>query len=247
VSLTVGFLDPDAVRWVERSLGGGWIVTAARRLGGPTGPRLIEVHQGVKTDAVVLRDGDATQSSDRFRFEAETAGLRAAAELGIDAPRVINHDPDGTDAGRLAILSTCLVGENTIPRIVTADRLRALGRAAASLCRTPRNGAGLATRPRPLGDIDVAGERAARSTTLLLERADELLRARPPSVTENVLVHGAGSRAGWALVGLERSGAHERDRGAVALVMFGRCEWSCLVVWLEDCLADGSRRCHGAL
>ncbi len=183
-------LTPEAIGWVERCLGPGSSVVDASRLGGATGPWLLGVRSQRGTETVVLRDGDPDIANERARFEAEAAALRAAEDLGIAAPRLIGDDLSGADSSRLAILSTYLEGANLIPREATHERLLALGRAAASLCRTPPNETGLPVRPRPLSDLDFATERAVGDSTPILDEADQFIAAGTPPLVANVLVHG---------------------------------------------------------
>ena len=183
-------LAADTIAWAERCLGPRSSIVDARRLGGSTGPWLLRVHGASGIESVVLRDGDPHSANERSRFDVEAAALQAAEDLHIAAPRLIGHDLTGAQSSRLAILGTHLTGDNTIPPTATHDRLTALGRAAASLNRTPPNDTGLPVRQRPLADLDFASERAAGNTTELLEEADDFLADGPPAVVANILVHG---------------------------------------------------------
>ena len=183
-------LTAETIGWVERCLGRSASVVHAERLGGITGPWLLRVRRHGDVDAVVLRDGDPTSPNERHRFGVEAAALKAAEDLQIAAPRLIGHDLTGATASRLVILSTHLPGDNLVPPTATHERLKALGRAAASLSRTPPNYTGLPVRSRPLADLDFASERAAGDTTELLREADQFISSNPPPVVTSVLVHG---------------------------------------------------------
>lgn len=183
-------LTSDTIDWVERCLGAGASIVGARRLGGVTGPWRLDVRRPSGTESVVLRDGDPQAANERARFDVESAALRAAEDLQIAAPRLIGHDVTGAQSSRLAILSTHLAGDNTIPPTATHDRLTALGRAAASLNRTPPNDTSLPVRHRPLADLDFAGARAGGDTTDLLQAADDFLADGAPPPLANILVHG---------------------------------------------------------
>jgi aminoglycoside phosphotransferase (APT) family kinase protein len=183
-------LTSSAIGWVERCLGSGSSVVDATRLGGATGPWLLAVRNQRGIETVVLRDGDPEHATEQARFEVEAAALRVAEDLRIIAPRLIGQDLSGAEASRLAILSTHLTGANLIPQEVTHERLLALGRAVASLCRTPPSDTPLPVRPRPLSDLDFASERAAGVSTPILDEADRFIASGPPPHGGNVLVHG---------------------------------------------------------
>ena len=182
-------LAPATVAWAERLLPLGARVVGAARLGGPTGPWLLNVERFGDAFSVVLRAGDPQSVSDRHRFGVESAALDVAEQFHVAAPRLIGCDLTGHDASQLVLLSTHLAGTNTIPTTASPDRLVALGRAVASLTVEPGDDR-LPTRQRPLSDLDFAAQRRAGASTPLLDEADRFLYSRPATDGPKILVHG---------------------------------------------------------
>jgi len=101
-------LDPEAVRWVERSTGGR-VCAVVELFGGITaGMYRVRVSD---TQAVVLRRWDGRVTLDAptlVRREADA--LRSLARTAVPAPRLIAADPLGADAGVPSVLMSLVPG-----------------------------------------------------------------------------------------------------------------------------------------
>jgi aminoglycoside phosphotransferase (APT) family kinase protein len=175
-------VDGSVVAWV-REVTSASRVTVVRGLREGGSPWLLSVDG----DEVVLRVG---RSGDAAPFATEVAALRLAAEAGVPAPSVLGHD-DGARHGVPLLLAERLSGSSRIPKECDADRLRALGAAAARLHALPlRPSPALPTRDRPIGLVDFAMLRRERGASALLRRAEGLLSQTAPTATTTVFVHG---------------------------------------------------------
>jgi aminoglycoside phosphotransferase (APT) family kinase protein len=102
-------LDPDAVRWVEGATGGR-VSSVVPLIGGLTAAmyriRISDRHE------VVLRrwvGRVATDAGPLVRREAHA--LRALADTGVPAPRLVAADPLGVDAGVPSVVMSLVPGE----------------------------------------------------------------------------------------------------------------------------------------
>ncbi|MCK9485191.1 MAG: aminoglycoside phosphotransferase family protein [Dehalococcoidia bacterium] len=122
---------PEAIRWVERSLGRGYRVTSVRRLRGGTSAavHLLQVRDARgETQAVVLR---RFVRSDWFEEEPDAAErearvLRAIEGLDVPAPRLLAVDPTGAECDVAAVLMTRVPGGTELVPADLDAYLRAL-------------------------------------------------------------------------------------------------------------------------
>lgn len=132
-----GDLDDIAepiLRWVAKNLAAGARVVGATRLRTHGGPWLLRVEEAGVREAV-LKHGRSFEWGELYACEA--AGLRLAAEHGISAPRLLAFTPGVNGSDSVALLLSRLPGTTQIPRVASADRLRALGRIAATIHSVP--------------------------------------------------------------------------------------------------------------
>ncbi|GAA1273590.1 hypothetical protein GCM10009634_15800 [Saccharothrix xinjiangensis] len=175
------------LRWAERAVAPGAGVVDVRdlRVGGPW---LVRFEN--PASAAVLRVAEVGDRGGCERLATEAAALDLAGRHGLPTPRLIAADLDGEASGRVAVLSTALPGSSRVPVHPSADRMRALGRAAAALHAVeaePRPG--LPLRRWPM-DGAGAGFTAARDGgSPLLAEARERVGAAPAPVGRTVLVH----------------------------------------------------------
>ena len=168
----------------------GSAVVAVEELRDGAGPWVLRLGGGGQLESVVLRTGAPGSALSR-QFETEAAALVVAAEHGVAAPRLLAADFDGQAAGTLAVLSTVVPGGSRIPVRPTAERMRALGAAAASLHAVPLlPGPGLPLRTRPIADMDFAALRRAHAPSQLFEAAELAVAQTADHCGETVLVHG---------------------------------------------------------
>jgi aminoglycoside phosphotransferase (APT) family kinase protein len=88
------------LNWVERTVGGGAVVTGGRRmLGGITSSvHRLSVHTRTGTRQVVLKRFSDPRIQDASAIVAnETAALSAVEATAVPAPRVLGASPDGRD------------------------------------------------------------------------------------------------------------------------------------------------------
>ncbi len=194
-----------ALSWSAGAVLPGATVVGVAGLRGGAGPWLVRIEGAGDAAEAILRIGDASDPADRQRFATQVAALAHAACHGVAAPRVIAFDPDGQQAGALAVLTTVLPGSSSIPRWPSPDRMRALGAAAARLhavAMAPRPG--LPLRRRPLADVDFAAPRRLEclsprrwwtrhrmpGTSSLMADAEDRVRRMPAPAGPAVFVHG---------------------------------------------------------
>jgi aminoglycoside phosphotransferase (APT) family kinase protein len=122
----------EILRWAARAVGPGVRVTNVQGLREGAGPWLIRF-EGSGVHAAVLRIGDPHDPSDRQQSATEVAALLFAERHALTTPRVMAADLDGGETGAVAVLTTVLPGSSRIARTPSADRMRALGGAAAAL------------------------------------------------------------------------------------------------------------------
>jgi aminoglycoside phosphotransferase (APT) family kinase protein len=195
--------------------------------------------------------GEVTSAQQRGQFAAAFAALVLAEDVGVPAPRLIAADADGGMLGVMAILTTVLAGSSTIPRTVSAGRLRRLGAAAAAVHAVPLSPrAGLPLRARPLPDVDFAAWRHSAGTSPLLAGAEERLAGIAVPGGATVFVHGdlwqgntlwwRGSYTGmidWDCAGAGSPGIDLGSLRLDAALFFG--------LPAADVLLDGWRRAAG--
>jgi aminoglycoside phosphotransferase (APT) family kinase protein len=119
--------------------------------------------------------------------------LRLAETHGLDAPRLIAADIDGSESGTVATLETFLPGSSDLPRTVSVARLREAGAAIARVhAFILESQPDLPYRPRPCAVDDRAAERrrGLMPTTPLLRQADERVRSHGVPAAASVFLHG---------------------------------------------------------
>lgn len=177
-------------------MGGGAELVAAEPLRPDGRPWLLQfLRSGTSGPVVqaVVKTGDAEW---RAELATEAAALAVAEAHGLAAPRVIDADLVGDEAGALAVLFTFVDGSSDIPLDASRERLQALGAAAAEFHAVPRQPCDeLPLRERHMPWIDLSSERRAgeQPSTPLLDAGDELLTRLPDPVAAGeqlVFVHG---------------------------------------------------------
>jgi aminoglycoside phosphotransferase (APT) family kinase protein len=178
--------DPDLLRWAVQAAAPGAEVAEVRGLRDGGAPWLLRLGRGGRTREVVLRVGDV---GDVPGLRTEVAALTLAADHGLPAPRLLAAELTGE---RPAVLVERLDGSSAIPRERPPARLRALGRAAATLHRVElAPGPALPWRDRPIAIEDFAALRRRQPRPLLLAAEERVAeRAPAPSAAAGVLVHG---------------------------------------------------------
>jgi aminoglycoside phosphotransferase (APT) family kinase protein len=127
----------------------------------------------------VLRTGDPARPG---RTATEAAGLARAAATAVPAPDLLGYDDGRLAGGVPVVLSSCLPGDGSIPRLPVPARLRALGAAAAALHAVPcAPSPALPRRDHPLGDLDFAAVRAGHDLGPLQRAAQAVLDAAAPA------------------------------------------------------------------
>lgn len=183
--------DRQVLSWAAAAVAPSARVVSATGLRAGGNPWLLRLTDAGGISEVVLKTGDVTAGLDRRQLITTAAALELAADHALPAPRLIAADLDGSASGTLAVLMTMLPGSSKIPRVASAQRLRALGAAAGALQRAalaPRPG--LELRTRALYDMDFAQWRRSVGTSPLLARAEERIASLPVPGAELVLVHG---------------------------------------------------------
>ncbi|MEV0795195.1 aminoglycoside phosphotransferase family protein [Kribbella sp. NPDC050459] len=120
------------------------------------------------------------------------AALQVAEQHDLPAPRLIDVDLSGSDAGVPATVETLVPGTSAWA-VGTPERLRAAGAALAHLHSVPmRPQAHLPFRPRPIAVDDFARDRRTGHlpTTPLLSEADDLVTAHGLPSEHSVYLHG---------------------------------------------------------
>jgi aminoglycoside phosphotransferase (APT) family kinase protein len=177
--------DPDLLRWAVQAAAPGAEVAEVRGLRDGGSPWLLRLGRGGRARDVVLRVGDA---GDLPGLRTEVAALTLAGDHGLPAPRLLAAELAGE---RPAVLVARLDGSSAIPRERPPARLRALGRAAASLhtvALAPTEA--LPRRDRPIAIEDFAALRRRQPARPLLVEAEERVAAQPPPREAEVFVHG---------------------------------------------------------
>jgi aminoglycoside phosphotransferase (APT) family kinase protein len=177
--------DPDLLRWAVQATAPGAEVAEVRGLRDGGSPWLLRLGRGGRTRDVVLRVGDA---GDLPGLRTEVAALTLAGDHGLPAPRLLAAELAGE---RPAVLVARLDGSSAIPVERPPARLRALGRAAASLhtvALAPSEA--LPRRDRPIAIEDFAALRRRQPARPLLVEAEERVAAQPLPREAEVFVHG---------------------------------------------------------
>jgi aminoglycoside phosphotransferase (APT) family kinase protein len=177
-------LDSLLLRWVVRAAAPGADVVEIRGLRDGGSPWLVRLARHGKDRNVVLRVGTDQHPSS---LATEIAALQLAADHGIPAPRLLaadlDHDPP-------LVLVDQLTGSSAIPLDRPSQRLRTLGRTAATLCAIPLEPTPtLPKRDRPIASVDFAALRRQHPPHPLLIEAEERV-ANPPPDQPEVFVHG---------------------------------------------------------
>jgi aminoglycoside phosphotransferase (APT) family kinase protein len=177
-------LDPGLLEWAVRSAAPGAEVAEVRGLRDGGSPWLVRLDRYGAGRSVVLRVG-ATE--DPAPLRTEVAALRLAAGHGLPAPRLLAADLAGDPP---VVLTDLLAGSSAIPAQRPPGRLRALGRAAATLHAVAvAPGPELPRRDRPIGGVDFAALRRRQPARPVLEEAERRVAQAPPPQAD-VLVHG---------------------------------------------------------
>jgi aminoglycoside phosphotransferase (APT) family kinase protein len=177
-------LDPGLLEWAVRAAAPGAEVAEVRGLRDGGSPWLVRLGRHGAGRGVVLRVGAA---EDPAPLRTEVAALRLAAEHGLPAPRLLAADLAGDPP---VVLTDLLAGSSAIPPQRPPGRLRALGRAAATLHAVAvAPGPELPRRDRPIGGVDFAALRRRQPARPLLEEAGRRVAQAPPPQA-GVLVHG---------------------------------------------------------
>lgn len=175
------------MRWAERAVAPGAAVVDVRdlRVGGPW---LVRFEN--PAGAAVLRLAEPGNRGGCERLATEVAALDLAGRHDLPTPRLIAADLDGAAFGRLAVLTTVLPGSSRIPGRPSADRMRALGRAAAALHAVEAApGPGLPLRRWPVDGADSRFTAARHGSSPLLTEARERVDALPAPAGRTVFVH----------------------------------------------------------
>ncbi|GAA3987303.1 hypothetical protein GCM10022247_02020 [Allokutzneria multivorans] len=162
----------EALSWAETVVGQRVVSSRGLREGGA--PWLLTYTDGTEA---VLRGGEEG-------FVTEVAALRVAEENGVPAPRLIA-------VGEGLMLLTVVAGSSKIPERATAERLVALGAAAAGVHgveMAPSKDLPVRRRPIELADFDRWRERDGASALLVEAAAAVAEVAEPTGVS--VFVHG---------------------------------------------------------
>jgi aminoglycoside phosphotransferase (APT) family kinase protein len=177
--------------------------------GGRNGPWRLRIEDRRGTVEAVLKVEPPTPEAVR-RLRTSVAALEVARAHGLAAPRVIAHDLTGELAGRPAVLTTFVAGSSAIVRRISAERLRRLGRVAATLHAVPGTpSTALPRRARSLDGYDLQGD---DPTDPLLERGREVVAAGPPVTDEPVgFVHGDLWQGNTMWVGDQHTGTIDWD------------------------------------
>ena len=187
----------SVLAWAAAAIGPGATLRSAVTLRAEAGPWLLHIEAGGPVTRAVLKTGPNSQFEE---LAPEAAALELAESYGLPTPRLIAVDLKGEEAGAPALLTTMLEGSSRVPLVAGETRLRALGAAAAAVHRisvepTER----LPRRDRHMPWIDFAAMRregqaeageASRSSSELLQTADDVLRSLPPPADPSAFVHG---------------------------------------------------------
>jgi aminoglycoside phosphotransferase (APT) family kinase protein len=135
--VTVAQPSKEALGWVAKTFAARGRVVRVKDLSqspSANGPWWLDIDDGTAvTLSVVLHLGDMQDDAARRHFATQVAALELAERHSLPAPRVVAVDLDGTSCRQPAMIETALPGSSRIPVHPTADRLRALGRAAATI------------------------------------------------------------------------------------------------------------------
>jgi aminoglycoside phosphotransferase (APT) family kinase protein len=177
--------DPmeQVLEWAALAIGAGATVRSVSPLR-EGGPFLVRFDQGSSIIETRLKVGPTGW---RAELACEAAALELAEKRDLPAPRLIAADLDGT-SGSVALLSTMLPGTNKIPLVATADRLRAVGAAAAAIHLIPLTPqTDLPARARHMPWVDFALERRWATRFQTARKSDK------PAILEAMLLE----RPGW--------------------------------------------------
>jgi len=185
--------------------------------------------------SVVLRVGDPDDAEQRAGFGVEARLLEIAEQHGVPSARLIAHDPTGSEAGALTVLSTVVEGSSRIPEEPTPELLAEYGAATAALRRVPLAAlGGMPRRTRPIEGVDFAAARRRQGASDLLTAAEAEIARRPVPDREPGLVHGdlwlgntlrVGARLSgfidWDCAGIGEAGLDVASMRLDAALMFG--------------------------
>ena len=186
----------QVLRWAAGAVGGMSVVSTENQQRGDhrsSGTFRLRIEgPATRTADVILKVPVPGWISDG-RVITNARALRLAETHGLDAPRLIAADLDGSASGRVATLETFLSGSADLPPTVSVARLREAGAAIArvnALSLEPQ--ADLPYRPRPIAVDDRAAERRRgwMPTTPLLHQADERVRSHGAPAAASVFLHG---------------------------------------------------------
>lgn len=170
------------ISWVERSIGVGARVVSVEPLRRETGTWRLRIATSDDILDARLKSGPIGW---RAELACEVAALALAEGHGLTIPRLLAVDLDG-EFGSLALLTTLLPGSTTIPRVATAERLHAVGAAAAEIHRIPLTPSrDLPLRERHMPWVDFS---SLRRTAIRFQAAPD--RERPKILDELLLQYG---------------------------------------------------------
>ena len=179
--------------WVASAVGSGArivAVTDPTQAGEGFGPWRFEVAFGEATLRLILHVGLTRDETASRRFDVHRMALEQASASGIPAPRLVATD-EGEATGYVAILQTVLSGSSHIPERCDSERLRALGRALASIHDVvPDIASGLPRRSRSLEPVDFSVLPVPERSADLFARAREMIDSQSQVSGAGVFVHG---------------------------------------------------------
>lgn len=187
--------------WAARRIASGAEVVGAKRLRVHSGPWLLHIEDDGEVSEAILKCGPA--SDWRELYACEAAALRLAAEHELPAPRLLGFHRDEVGSHGVALLLSRLPGTTEIPRAASVERLRALGRMAASIHSVPLHPSEqlpLRTRHTAWTDFVLWRRWGSRYRTASESERDPVLRE---FITEHPL-GGAGAMTGavpWSIEG----------------------------------------------
>ena len=169
---------PDALAWVERSLGPRRLVVDVTRLrGGITAAMdLITVAGAHDTRRVVLRRWYIAEAVREGLVEREAIALEAVRGSGVPAPELIAADVDGSTSGTPGTLTSALAGTPDLAPVDMSSWMRQLAETQARIhavpVTVPARRDGWHDVGRPLDWIPDPGLREAARTAAASARLD---------------------------------------------------------------------------
>jgi hypothetical protein len=177
----------DVLGWAAKTVGARGRVVRIRDLSqspSANGPWWLDIDDGNSvTLSVVLHLGDMQDDAAIRHFATQIAALELAERHSLAAPRVVAVDLEGTTCRQPALIETVLPWSSRIPIHPTADRLRALGRAAGAIHSiSPEPTSALPLRVRSLDELDFGSLPVPETSAELFATArSAVAEASPPS------------------------------------------------------------------